>query len=134
MTVRHGRVEGHRGCGLQSLLGHESLATTQAYIYDSADDLRQAVDGMLSYRSHKGVRVMQPEKILEAYGPPIPLINKILNGQERRIQAGPAILLTSADPTWLEIMAGLGRRPSTWFPDLSPCFPWPRSGWRPGPP
>ncbi|WP_295909549.1 tyrosine-type recombinase/integrase [uncultured Bifidobacterium sp.] len=63
---------------VQSLLGHESLATTQAYIYDSADDLRQAVDDMLSYRSHRGVRVVQPKKILEAYGLPMPLIDRIL--------------------------------------------------------
>ena len=63
---------------VQSLLGHESLATTQAYIYDSADDLRQAVDDMLSYRNHKGVRVVQPEKILEAYGLHMPLIDRIL--------------------------------------------------------
>lgn len=62
---------------VQSLLGHESLTTTQAYIYGSADDLGQAVDDMLSYRSHKGVRVVQLEKILEAYGLPIPLIDRI---------------------------------------------------------
>lgn len=74
---------------MQSLLGHESLATAQAYIYDSADDLRQAVDSMLSYRSHKGVRVVQPEKILEAYGLPIPLIDRILAGKNDGYRQDP---------------------------------------------
>lgn len=59
---------------VQFLLGHASLATTQAYIYGATDDLRQAVDNMLSYQSHKGVRILQREKILAAYGLPMPLI------------------------------------------------------------
>lgn len=74
---------------VQSLLGHESLATTQAYIYDSADDLRQAINDMLSYRSHKGVRVVQPEKILEAYGLPISLINRILESRDGKYCQDP---------------------------------------------
>lgn len=67
---------------VQSLLGHESLATTQAYICDSGDDLRQVVDSMLSYRSHQGAHVAGPEKILEAYGLPLPLIDRILAGDK----------------------------------------------------
>ena len=74
---------------VQSLLGHESLATTQAYIYDSADDLRQAVDSMLSYRSRKGVRVVQPGRILEAYGLPMPLIDRILAGKNDAYRQDP---------------------------------------------
>ncbi|MBH9978158.1 tyrosine-type recombinase/integrase [Bifidobacterium sp. W8108] len=73
---------------VQSLLGHESLATTQAYIYDTTDDLRQAVDSMLSYRSHKGVRIPQPEKILEAYGLPLPVIDRILARSENEYRQG----------------------------------------------
>lgn len=48
--VRYGCVEGRRGyvVKVQSLLGHESRAAIQAYAYDSADDLRQTVNDMLS--------------------------------------------------------------------------------------
>lgn len=38
---------------VQGMLGHESLATTQAYIYSTQDDLKQAVDQLVIYRQHR---------------------------------------------------------------------------------
>ncbi|KFI47033.1 putative phage integrase family protein [Bifidobacterium boum] len=37
---------------VQGMLGHESLATMQAYIYSTQDDLKQAVDQLVIYRQH----------------------------------------------------------------------------------
>ena len=37
---------------VQELLGHESLATTQRYIFSGTDDLRGAVNSLIDYRSH----------------------------------------------------------------------------------
>lgn len=88
---------------VQSLLGHESLATTQAYIYDSADDFRQAVDDILSYRSHKGVYVVQPRKLLEAYGLPMSLINRILNSRGDRYYR--ILFLLSGPQGWISYIS-----------------------------
>ncbi|RBP99037.1 tyrosine-type recombinase/integrase [Bifidobacterium xylocopae] len=68
---------------VQSLLGHESLATTQSYIYDTADDLRQAVKSMQTYRHQDGVRIVNPERILSAYGVPRALACQILDAVEQ---------------------------------------------------
>lgn len=38
---------------VQGMLGHESLATTQAYIYSTQDDLKQAVDQLAAWRRHR---------------------------------------------------------------------------------
>lgn len=64
---------------VQSLLGHESLATTQTYIYDTADDMRDAVKSLQSYRSHYGIKLLHPDRILAAYGLPDELITQILD-------------------------------------------------------
>ena len=44
---------------------------------------------MLSYRSRKGVRVVQPGRILEAYGLPMPLIDRILAGKNDEYRQDP---------------------------------------------
>lgn len=61
---------------VKEMLGHESLQTTQNYIFTTMDDLRDAVDELRAYRrtSTQGFR---PEKILEAYNVP-PAITKLL--------------------------------------------------------
>lgn len=82
-AFRYGRLESHGDViKVQSLFVHTSLDATQAYIYDTTDNVRQAVDSMQSYRSHKGVRILQPKKILEAYGLPMPLIDRILTNNK----------------------------------------------------
>lgn len=61
---------------VKEMLGHESLQTTQDYIYATLDDLRDAVDGLRAYRG-TDAREIHPEKILEAYNVP-PAITRLL--------------------------------------------------------
>lgn len=61
---------------VKEMLGHESLQTTQNYIYATLDDLRDAVDELRAYRG-ADAREIHPEKILEAYNVP-PAITRLL--------------------------------------------------------
>lgn len=61
---------------VKEMLGHESLQTTQNYIYATLDDLRDAVDELRAYRG-TDAREIHPEKILEAYDVP-PAITRLL--------------------------------------------------------
>lgn len=54
---------------VKEMLGHESLQTTQNYIYATMDDLRGAVDDLREYRRNN-MYGFKPEKILEAYNVP----------------------------------------------------------------
>lgn len=69
---------------VQALLGHESLATTQSYIFDTAEDMRKAVESLQSYRSHYGVPILHPERILAAYGLPDALIMQVLESATKQ--------------------------------------------------
>lgn len=61
---------------VKEMLGHESLQTTQNYIFTTMDDLRDAVDELRAYR-RTNTQGFRPEKILEAYNVP-PAITKLL--------------------------------------------------------
>lgn len=49
------------------------------------------MDSMRSYRSNEGVRILQMEKILEAYGLPMPLIDRVLTNDNGPYQQGKLI-------------------------------------------
>ncbi|RBP97851.1 integrase [Bifidobacterium aemilianum] len=76
---------------VQSLLGHESLATTQAYIYQTADDLRQAVKSMRSYRQHEGIGIAHPEQLLAAYGIPDSIVSAVVESVKTQDRSNPKL-------------------------------------------
>ena len=62
---------------VKELLGHESLETTQGYIFTTAEDLRPAVETLRTYRRQCDVG-FRPEKILEAYNVPGPVARNVV--------------------------------------------------------
>lgn len=69
---------------VKEMLGHESLQTTQNYIFATMDDLRDAVDELRAYRRNN-TQGFRPEKILEAYNVP-PAVTRLLLDSLRAAQ------------------------------------------------
>lgn len=64
---------------VKEMLGHESLQTTQNYIFTTMDDLRDAVDELRAHR-RTNTQGFRPEKILEAYNVPPAIAKLLLDG------------------------------------------------------
>jgi integrase/recombinase XerD len=63
---------------VKELLGHESLDTTQSYIFSTQEDLRNAIKDINLYRKQQQIGVGRPERLLEAYNVPRPIINLVI--------------------------------------------------------
>lgn len=64
---------------VQELLGHESLATTQGYIFDTAEDLRDAINATDSYRRQLTTGTIHPDRLLAAYNVPKQIVSLIVH-------------------------------------------------------
>ncbi|MCI1935873.1 MAG: tyrosine-type recombinase/integrase [Bifidobacteriaceae bacterium] len=77
---------------VQLALGHESLATTQQYIFNTGEEVRDAIGALSTYRRNKDIGAADPAALLRAFRIPAPMAAFIVETIREEMQRQPSLL------------------------------------------